>query len=65
MHALNITPFDDERFLPFIFGDVALRKRHMCDWTDKFLMHGASPRRQLLMHWQKLAMTKYTALCDL
>ena len=65
VHALNITPFDDERFLPFIFGDVALRKRHMCDWTDKFLMHGASPRRQLLMHWQKLAMTKYTALCDL
>lgn len=64
-HALDITPFDDERFLPFIFGDVTLRKRHMCDWTDKFLMHGASPRRQLLMHWQKLAMTRYTVLCDL
>ena len=24
VHALNITPFDDERFLPFIFGDIAL-----------------------------------------
>jgi len=63
--ALDIIPFDDERFLPFIFGDLSLRKRHMCDWTDKFLMHGASPPRQLLMHWQKLAMVKYAALCDL
>ena len=64
-NTLNITPFDDVRFLPFIFGDISLKKRHMCDWTDKFLMHGASPRRQLLMHWQKLAMTRYKALCDL
>ena len=64
-HALNITPFDDARFLPFVFDDVNLRKRHMCDWTDKFLMHNVLPRRQLLMHWQKLAMTRYNVLCDL
>ncbi|XP_066931537.1 beta-1,3-galactosyltransferase 5-like [Clytia hemisphaerica] len=64
-NALDIIPYDDERFLPFIFGDINLRKRHMCDWGDKFLMHGASPRRQLLMHWQKLAMVKYSVLCDL
>lgn len=63
-NSLNIIPHDDERFLPFIFSERDVRKRHMCDWTNKFLMHGVSPRRQLIMHWQKIAMIDYDSLCE-
>jgi len=63
-NSLNIHPKDDERFLPFIFSKKSVNKRSMCDWKGKFLMHGVKPERQILMHWNSLAMTEYPFLCD-
>ncbi|XP_057313527.1 UDP-GalNAc:beta-1,3-N-acetylgalactosaminyltransferase 1-like [Hydractinia symbiolongicarpus] len=63
-HSLNIFPVDDERFLPFIFSKKSVNKRMMCDWRSKFLMHGVRPNKQLVMHWNALAMNEYPSLCE-
>ena len=64
MHALKILPIDDDRFLPFVFTKKGVNKRTMCNWKDKFLMHGVEPEKQIHMHWTRLAMRDYPSICD-
>ena len=62
-NALGIIPRNDERFLPFIFFGQPLSKRHMCEWKDQFLMHNVFGKRQLIMHYNSIAMTYFHSLC--
>jgi len=64
MHALKILPTDDERFLPYVFTKRGVSKRTMCNWKDKFLMHGVEPEKQIHMHWTTLAMRDYPSICE-
>lgn len=63
-NALKIKPVNEDRFLPFIFFGPPVKKLNMCDWKDKFLVHNVLGRRQLIMHYNSIAMTKFQSLCE-
>ena len=63
-NSLGIVPRNDERFLPFIFFGPPLKKLNMCDWRDQFLMHNVFGKRQLVMHYNSIAMTYFNSLCE-
>lgn len=64
-NALRIIPRNDERFLPFIFFGPSLKKSNMCDWKRHFLMHNVFGKRQLVMHYNSIAMTYFHSLCEI
>ena len=64
-HAIDIEPLDDPRFLPFIFTKKSVSKRQSCEWQDQFLMHGVIGIKQLIIHWNALAMSRFPSLCSL
>ena len=63
-NALNIYPKNDERFLPFIFSKQSALKRPICQWRNKFVMHGILAEKQITMHWNAIAMNEYKSLCE-
>lgn len=63
-NALGIVPRNDERFLPFIFLSTTSKKSNMCNWRDKFLVHNVFVKRQLIMHYNSIAMTYFQSLCE-
>ena len=62
--VLGLKLQDDARFLPFIFYGPPLNSLGVCDWKDKFVIHGVSPRKQLVMHWNSVAMLRLLTLCE-
>eukprot|EP00794_Sanderia_malayensis_P006755 gene6755-7514_t len=63
-NALKIVPRNEERFLPFIFFGPPVKKLNMCDWKDKFLVHNVFGKKQLIMHFNSIAMDFYGSLCE-
>ncbi|XP_004205819.1 UDP-GalNAc:beta-1,3-N-acetylgalactosaminyltransferase 1 [Hydra vulgaris] len=63
-NALNIFPKNDERFLPFIFSKQSVLKRPICQWRNKFVMHGVYAEKQITMHWNAIAMNEYKSICE-
>ncbi len=63
-NALHIVPRNEERFLPFIFFGPPVKKLNMCDWKDKFLVHNILGKRQLVMHFNSIAMEFHDSLCE-
>ena len=62
INTLGLKPHDDRRFLPS-FGKP-MSSLGVCDWKDKFVIHGVSPRKQLVMHWNSVAMLHLPTLCE-
>ncbi len=63
-NALKIVPRNEDRFLPFIFFGPPVKKLNMCDWKDQFLVHNVLGKRQLVMHFNSIAMDIYGSLCE-
>ena len=63
-NALGVSPKNEERFLPYIFFGPPVKKLHICDWKDQFLIHNVFGKRQIIMHYNSIAMKYFHSLCE-
>ena len=64
-HSVRVSPYNDGRFLPFIYEQIPVIQKNPCAWRSKYLMHGIIGSEQIVMHFNSILMEKFPFMCAL
>ena len=79
MRSIGVSPRNNARFLPFLFGDVSLGcydefsgcdylppvEAPICDLLKPLVMHDVKREEQIFIHFKVMAVSHVSAICDL
>lgn len=60
---LGIKPYDNPRFLPYFYETARHQDIDMCDWSNKFIIHGVYGVKHILMHTKTVVISRLPFLC--